>query len=145
MKGKDKRRVISKMRESSHFHISEWSSGMGNNRNFCWQSPEAWGYRSEKDVQRGNKFAKTLHYMYCESYELKNTRRWDFFIQNCDLKIKRMLCIDIKKDTNHLERVQQRTTSRVEELRTVEEDLMRFGDFCFSKTQESFVLLNARG
>ena len=100
----------------------------------------------KKDIQRGNKFAKTLHYVCCESHELKNSRRSDFFIQNCDLKIKRMLCIDIKKDTNNLERVQKRTTGRVEELRTVEIDLMRFGDFCFSKTlQESFVLLNARG
>ena len=109
----------------------------GKENNFCWQPPKAWGYRrKKKNVQRGNKFAKPLNYAYCESYELKYSRKSDSFIQNCDLRIKRTLCIDIKRDMNNLECVQKRTTSKVRELRTLEIDLMRFGGFCFSKKRK---------
>lgn len=90
----------------------------------------------KKNVQRGNKFAKPLNYAHCESYELKNSRKSDSFIQNCDFKIKRTLRIDIKRDMNNLECVQKRTTSKIRELRTLEIDLMRFGGFCFSKKRK---------
>lgn len=90
----------------------------GKYSNYCSQPPKARGYRRQENAWRGGKFAKTLRYASCESYELRNPRRFDSFLQNYSLKIKKMLCVDIKKDRNNLECVQKRTTKRVKELRT---------------------------
>ena len=56
-----------------------------------------------------------------------------------------MLCIDIKKDRSNLECVQKRITRGSRNSEHIGIDVMRFGDFYFSKKQKRFVPLNAGG
>ena len=81
----------------------------GKIQQFFLTASKSMRLQKKKKCTERKQIAKTLNYAYYKSSELKNSGRSDSFIQNCHLKIKRMLCIDIKKDMNNLECVQKTT------------------------------------